>query len=107
MNNSCIFCKIIKGEIPSQKIKETEDLFVIEDIKPSAPIHFLIISKKHIKDMTEAEDELWIKIKKLSEELASDNSLKGFRLATNVGSTAMIPHMHVHFLSGIKKDRQL
>ena len=103
----CIFCKIVAGEVPSEKILENEDLIVFKDIHPSAPTHLLIVPKKHIKDLSEASDNLWIKIKEAAGELKEKLDLSGYRLATNVGGAADIAHMHVHFLAGIKKDRKL
>ena len=53
----CIFCKIIKGEIPSEKVYEDEDILAFKDINPAAPIHILVIPKKHVKSLLELEDE--------------------------------------------------
>lgn len=60
----CIFCKIIKGEIPCKKVYEDEDVLAFHDINPSAPIHFLLIPKKHLVSLAEAQPEdtpLWVK----------------------------------------------
>ena len=55
MNTNCLFCKIIKGEIPSEKVYEDDVCFVIHDIKPQAPVHLLVIAKKHIESLMETE----------------------------------------------------
>ena len=53
----CIFCKIVKGEIPSKKVYEDEEILAFEDINPMAPVHILVIPKKHIKSVNELEEE--------------------------------------------------
>ena len=53
----CIFCKIIKGEIPSSKVYEDEDIIAFKDIQPEAPIHILLVPKKHIKSLNEIEEK--------------------------------------------------
>lgn len=103
----CTFCKIIKGEIPSKVEKETKDLLVIHDINPKAPIHLLIISKKHINDIRDDNGEVWAEAGKLAKELAKEKKLTGFRLVHNAGDAAMIPHMHVQLLGGISADREV
>ncbi len=103
----CIFCKIVKGEISTDIEKETDRVIVFKDTHPSAPIHYLIVPKQHIKDIRDAESYLWDDIKKVATEIAEDKKLSGFRLSTNVGDAAMIPHMHIHFLAGITADRQV
>lgn len=101
----CTFCKIVRGEIPSKKKYEEKDIVVFEDLKPSAPIHYLIVPKKHSKDIGEIEDSEWIRIKEIALMIAKDNSLTGFRLVNNAGDAAGILHMHSHFLGEVSKDR--
>lgn len=105
--DDCIFCRIVKGEIPTEIEKETDRVIVFKDIHPSAPIHYLIVPKQHIKDIRDAEPYLWDDIRKVSTEISSEKKLTGFRLATNAGDAAMIPHMHIHFLAGITSDRSV
>lgn len=107
MEADCVFCKISSGEESAEKIKETEHFFVIRDKYPSAPIHFLIIPKEHYNDITEIDADMWEEIRRLAIGLKNEQHLKGFRLATNVGEAAFINHLHVHFLSGITKDRSV
>ena len=106
LNQNCIFCKIIINQIPCQKIKETSDLIVIKDISPRAPIHYLIIPKKHIQDLrstTDADNNLLCSIllmaKSLSNEIALPND---FRIISNNGSSVgqSVMHIHFHFLAG-------
>ena len=105
-HQSCIFCKIITGDIPSEKIKETSDLIVLKDIAPKAPIHYLIIPKKHIPDLQSASDldqELLGSILLMSKELSQDLlTPQEFRLVSNNGSSVgqSVFHVHFHFLAG-------
>lgn len=103
----CIFCKIVKKEIPSQVLYETEDLLVFPDIHPSAPIHYLIIPKTHYKNIEETPENIWAEIRKLALVIKDKENHPGFRLGNNFGDAALIQHMHVHYLSGIKKDRSI
>ncbi len=103
----CTFCKIVKGEIPSKKEKETEDLIVVNDIHPRAPIHFLIIAKKHINDIREDDGKIWEAFRKMAIELIKEKSLKGTRLTCNIGEAALVKHMHVHFLGEVDEKREV
>lgn len=103
----CIFCKIVKGEIPTQIEKETENLLVFKDINPRVAVHLLIIPKKHVSDMTTLPDAAWAEIKRTATELAKSERLKGFRLVHNAGNAAVIPHMHVHFLGEVSAEREV
>lgn len=102
----CIFCKIIGKEIPSEVIRETNNVIVLKDIAPQAPIHFLIIPKKHIKDLSSCEQQdqaglsdILMMAQKLSKEIPEASS---FKLLVNNGHSAgqRIFHLHFHFLAG-------
>ena len=107
MNHAdCIFCNIITKKIPATFIEETPELLVIKDIAPKAPIHLLIISKKHIKDMQSLTDadaplmaSMMLMAKKLSEKYFDGDD---FRLVVNSGYKAgqRVFHLHFHVLSG-------
>jgi len=105
--NDCIFCKIIKGEIPSKKIYEDDEIFAFYDITPKAPTHFLVIPKKHIKSllMAEAEDtallgRLLNKAQELARELGCGEN--GARFVINAGRDGgqTVDHLHIHVLGG-------
>ncbi len=101
----CVFCNIISGKIPAQKIAETEDLIVIKDIAPKMPIHYLIIPKKHVKDMRGFDDSdmiLGAKICAIARQLSRQLNNTDFRLVISNGHDAgqRVFHMHVHFLAG-------
>lgn len=107
MEESCVFCKIVKGEIPSEKVEETESLIVIKDIHPQAPIHFLIIPREHIEDIRSDNGVIWASVGKLATKIAKEKGVGGFRLVHNAGDASLIKHMHVHFLGEVKGDRVL
>lgn len=103
----CIFCKIVKKEIEKEIEKETDNLIVFKDINPRAPLHLLIIPKRHVLDITKLDDSTWIEIKKVATDLAKEKNLKGFRLVHNIGNAAIVPHMHVHFLGEVTAEREV
>ncbi len=103
----CVFCKIIKGEIPSEKVYEDEDILAFKDINPAAPIHVLIIPKKHIAtlmEVTQEDSELMAKILQTAQKVAKIMGIeeKGFRLIANCGpdSGQEVMHIHFHLLAG-------
>ena len=105
-HQDCIFCKIIAGQILAEKIKETPDLIVIKDISPQAPIHYLIVPKKHIKNLQSVSDldqELLGAILLMAKELSVDlSNPQEFRLISNNGASVgqSVFHIHFHFLAG-------
>lgn len=107
MAEKCVFCRIAAGEIPTEFIAETDELMVFNDIHPSAPTHILIVPRKHVLGLPDTSDELWVKIKKMILKIVGEKKMAGFRVAVNHGEAAMIGHLHVHLLSGIKKDRKV
>lgn len=101
----CIFCKIIKKEIPADFLFEDSDLIVINDIRPSAPVHILILPKTHIKSIIQLEDkdkEIVSKLIYTAREMAKKRNLSGYKLVFNVGESGgqVIPHLHLHLLGG-------
>ena len=103
----CLFCKIIKGEIPSTKVYEDEDILAFEDINPAAPIHTLVIPKKHITSLAhmEKEDEVIVgKIYGVINKIAEEKGVKekGYRVIVNCGKDGgqEVMHLHFHLLAG-------
>ncbi|MEI6209660.1 MAG: histidine triad nucleotide-binding protein [Desulfuromonadales bacterium] len=103
----CIFCKIIRGEIPSKKVFEDDQLLIIEDITPQAPLHLLVLPKKHFvncSDMTDQEDALvgyaFRKAGAIARQKGYSDS--GFRIVQNNGEGAgqSVFHIHFHLLAG-------
>ena len=105
--NDCIFCKILKGEIPSDKIYEDDLIMAFRDINPAAPVHILIIPTKHIADNNAftPEDEPYIgRIFSTLPQLAKELGIAedGYRLIMNTGKHGHqeVQHMHLHLMGG-------
>ncbi len=100
--SQCIFCKIVAGEIPATKIYEDDDVIAFNDIRPVAPVHFMIVPKKHIESLllAEAEDQALLgKIMLLVPKLARAAELgAGFKTASDTGKAGgqEVFHLHVH-----------
>ncbi|MCK4517704.1 HIT domain-containing protein [Candidatus Babeliales bacterium] len=106
--SDCIFCKIIEKKIPASIVTENDDVIVIKDIAPKAPIHYLVIPKIHVESINHLQEtpehnkavsEMFAMIKKLASNLEDP---KAFNLVSNNGAEAgqCVFHMHWHFLSG-------
>lgn len=105
----CVFCKIIKGEIPSEKVYEDEEILAFRDVHPAAPIHILVIPKRHIAMLTDltSEDEAMVgKIYTTINKIAKQEGFEkqGYRVITNCGkdSGQEVMHIHFHILGGKK-----
>ena len=101
---NCLFCKIINKEVPSDIIYEDEKVIAFKDIHPKAPVHLLIVPKKHIPsvDHLEMEDKtLMGELILTAQKIAREKKLKGYRLQINVGRPAgqLIDHLHLHLLA--------
>lgn len=103
----CIFCKIVKGEIPSKKIYEDDKVYAFYDINPEAPVHFLVIPKEHIASANMLNEEnvgivshIFLVINKLVNELGIAD--KGYRIVNNTGEDGgqSVHHIHFHVLGG-------
>lgn len=105
--DDCLFCKINEGEIPSEKVFENDEVFAIQDLNPVAPVHLLIIPKKHfstILDIEEHDGQVIGSIFHVANQLARERGLdkSGFRLVLNCGAEAgqSVFHIHYHLLGG-------
>jgi diadenosine tetraphosphate (Ap4A) HIT family hydrolase len=102
----CVFCKIIAGEIPAKKILENDDVLVIADIAPKAPIHYLVMPKKHLRDMRDfaASDAslVWAMTQAVQEVAQKLAPGAGFNVIANNGKDVgqSVFHVHWHFLAG-------
>ena len=108
----CLFCKIIKGEIPSDKVYEDEEIIAFKDINPAAPIHILVIPKKHIESLIKIkeEDEVLIgRIYTVINKIAKEQGFieNGYRIITNCGKDGEqeVLHIHFHILAGRKVEK--
>jgi histidine triad (HIT) family protein len=104
--SDCLFCKIVEGEIPSEKVYEDEELFAFRDINPQAPVHLLVVPKKHVASLDEADDgdaalmgDIMMRIRHLAREQGVQS---GYRVVNNCGSSAgqSVFHIHFHLLGG-------
>lgn len=102
----CLFCKIVAGEIPSQKVYEDEEILAFRDIAPMAPVHILVIPKAHIGSVDEITPEnsnLVAHIFQVIPQIARAEKLeKGYRVVSNCGEQAgqSVKHLHFHILGG-------
>lgn len=102
----CIFCKIISGEIPGKIIMQTDSFLVLQDIAPKAPVHYLIIPKKHIQDLVscgQQDKDLLADMMLVASKLAASlDAPQAFKLIVNNGYAAgqRVFHLHFHFLAG-------
>lgn len=103
---NCLFCKIISGDIPSNKVYETEDVLAFRDIAPQAPVHILVIPKCHISSVGEITSENAVYAAKCLEAIAviakQEGLENGFRVISNCGEDAgqTVFHLHFHILAG-------
>lgn len=100
----CIFCKIVSGEIPSKVVYEDENVLAFNDIDPQAPIHIVVIPKKHFANILELNDSSILSaIFESIKKIAAEQKMKdGFRIVCNTGSQGgqTVEHLHFHILSG-------
>ena len=103
--SDCLFCKIVQGEIPSEKVYEDDLCYAFKDIAPQAPTHFLVVPKEHIRSVSEVTPEnsavvghIFEVIARLTRELG----LESYRVVSNIGTQAgqSVFHLHFHVLSG-------
>ena len=103
---NCLFCKIVNGEIPSDKVYEDDRVFAFRDINPQAPFHVLVVPKKHVASVAEIdklEDSEVAACLRAVAKIAADASLSGgFRVISNCGPDACqsVPPLHFHILGG-------
>ena len=102
----CLFCRIVAGEIPSDRVHEDEDVIAFRDIAPRAPTHVLIIPRRHIPDahaLTDSDGDLLAKLFMVVRQVADAAGLQnGYRVVTNVGpeSGQTVFHLHFHLFGG-------
>ncbi|MCR5684571.1 MAG: histidine triad nucleotide-binding protein [Lachnospiraceae bacterium] len=113
LKDDCLFCRIIKGEIPSTLVYQDDCTYAFRDINPQAPTHILVIPKNHIDSCADISEEnsewvagCFVSIAKIA---ASEGLEKGFRVISNSGEDAgqTVKHLHFHILAGTKMDEGL
>lgn len=110
----CIFCQIVRGEIPSDTVYQDEEVFAFRDINPQAPVHVLVIPVHHIaslNDLTEADSPLVGHMLHVASQIARQEGIaeRGYRLAISCGREGgqAVPHLHLHLLGGRQMDDAL
>lgn len=104
--DNCIFCKIVRGEIPSRKVYEDDDVLAFHDIQPCAEVHFMLIPKVHVDSLAHVGPEherVLGRMMTLAGKLAREQGLDaGFRSIVNTGRIARqeVPHLHLHVIGG-------
>lgn len=104
--SDCLFCRIVAGKIPAQKVYEDEEIFAFKDIQPQRPVHILVIPKKHITSLAHVAPEdqavLGRLLVKANEIAVAQGSDDGFRAIINTGRVGQqeVPHLHMHIVGG-------
>jgi histidine triad (HIT) family protein len=105
-NDDCLFCKIVTGEIPSDRVHETDTTIAFRDVQPQAPTHVLVIPKSHHRNaavLAEAEPEVYVDLMRAAAAVAAQDGLgESYRLVFNTGASAhqSVFHAHLHVLGG-------
>ena len=111
--NDCLFCKIIRGDIPSTRVYEDDSVYAFRDINPQAPTHILVVTKAHVANITEAaalpDETLGAVIRAIGKIAAQEKLENGYRVVTNCGRDACqsVPHLHFHILGGRAMEDQM
>jgi histidine triad (HIT) family protein len=105
MPDNCLFCKIVRGEIPATILVDTDDSMVFRDINPQAPFHVLVIPKRHIPSLNEADDAVQVgNLMRLAARVVADEGIaeSGYRVVvnTNADGGQTVGHLHLHLLGG-------
>lgn len=105
--SDCLFCAIVAGEVPANRVHDDDQVVAFRDINPQAPTHILVIPREHLDsaaDVTPAHDALWGRMLHVAQELAHSESIDGggYRIVTNVGHDGgqTVRHLHLHLLGG-------
>jgi len=105
--DSCIFCDVVAGKLPSTKLYEDDDVVVIADIHPQAPVHWLVISKKHVPELLEVPDGLAGSMMTVVNKIIRDQGIGNYRIVINGRGAVLVDHLHIHVLGKIDKFRKL
>ena len=103
----CLFCQIVEGKIPSKKVYEDDDVLAFDDIQPQAPVHVLVVPKKHVatlNDLVAEDDAVAGKLLRVAAQLAKQRGIadRGWRATVNVNRDAhqLVFHVHLHLMGG-------
>jgi histidine triad (HIT) family protein len=103
--DDCLFCRIVRGEIPAQIVAETDDCVAFRDVDPQAPVHVLVVPREHVASLSEARDPAMVgRLALLAARIADDAGIaqSGYRTVINTNGDAgqTVPHIHLHLLGG-------
>ena len=114
MADECVFCRIVRKEVPSQPIYEDHDLVAFPDIRPVAPVHVLIVPKEHmvnLNDVGKQDAGLLGRMLRLSARIANEKGIaeSGYRIVINNGDDGgqVVPHLHLHLIGGRALDHKM
>ena len=113
MNENCLFCRIISGDIPSAKVYEDEYVCAFRDINPQAPVHVLVVPKVHIASAADvsAENSLYVArcFEAIAKIAAAEGLENGYRVITNCGEDGgqSVMHLHFHLIGGVKLSEKI
>ena len=110
-DEACLFCRIIRGEVPSDAVLASEHAYAFRDIQPAAPVHVLVVPKRHIADagaVDPGDGPLLAELLATARRVAEQEGVadRGYRLVFNVGEDALnsVPHLHLHVLGGRRME---
>ncbi|OGH21539.1 MAG: hypothetical protein A2958_02305 [Candidatus Levybacteria bacterium RIFCSPLOWO2_01_FULL_38_13] len=106
----CIFCKIAVRKTPKKFIYEDDEIMAFPDINPIAPVHILIVPKKHVPDFMDLEeDKIFSKLRKVAQKIVKKHGLegKGFRITINAGGAQIVDHLHLHLIGPLGKAAKM
>ena len=109
--SDCLFCKIIAGEIPGNKVYESDKVYAFRDISPQAPVHVLVVPKKHMANILECDADTAAAVTEAVKAVAAQEGVDktGFRVVTNCGKHACqsVEHLHFHLMGGAQMQGQM
>ena len=109
--SNCLFCKIIAGEIPGNAVFENDKIYAFRDINPQAPVHVLVVPKKHMDNILQCDAETAVALTDAVKQIAASEGVaeSGFRLVSNCGrdGAQSVNHLHVHLMGGKKLPERM
>lgn len=105
--DDCIFCQVIAGTIPGTFLYKDDDVVVFKDINPQAPVHWLVVSRKHVPEYKDADDDLLLKMLQVVKKIITEQNIQNYRIVNNGKGAAVVDHVHIHVLGQIDKMRKL
>lgn len=105
----CVFCKIVRGEVPAEVVFQDDTVLAFKDISPKAPVHFVFVPKEHVGDFSLASDRAVLAIKNAILDQVKKLGLveKGYRIVINGGAAKAVPHLHAHLLGEVSVERKV